>query len=61
MAARKTKARTPQRVSPAKIVAGLEATHRGGVRFPTPVAMRSTVTMPPKYRDLLESLDDPGS
>lgn len=41
----------------AEIVAGLEATHRGGVRFPIPVAMRSTVTMPPKYRELLASLE----
>lgn len=45
----------------AEIAAGLEATHRGGVRFPIPVAMRSTVTMPPKYRELLESLDDADS
>ena len=40
----------------AEIVAGLGATHKGGVRFPIPVAMRSTVTMPPKYRELLDSL-----
>jgi uncharacterized protein (DUF169 family) len=44
-----------------EIVAGLEATHKGGVRFPIPVAMRSTVTMPPKYQELLESFEDPGS
>jgi uncharacterized protein (DUF169 family) len=44
----------------AEIVAGLEATHKGGVRFPIPVAMRSTVTMPQKYRELLESLEDSG-
>ena len=44
-----------------EIVSGLEATHRGGVRFPIPVAMRSTVTMPPKYQELLASLDDAGS
>jgi uncharacterized protein (DUF169 family) len=43
-----------------EIVAGLEATHQGGIRFPIPVAMRSTVTMPPKYQELLESLEDPG-
>jgi uncharacterized protein (DUF169 family) len=42
----------------AEIVAGLEATHKGGVRYPIPVAMRSTVTMPPKYRELLDSLDE---
>jgi uncharacterized protein (DUF169 family) len=41
----------------AEIVTGLEATHQGGVRFPIPVAMRSTVTMPPKYRQLFESLE----
>jgi uncharacterized protein (DUF169 family) len=40
-----------------EIVAGLEATHRGGVRFPIPVAMRSTVTMPSKYRELLDTLE----
>lgn len=44
-----------------EIVAGLEATHKGGVRFPIPVAMRSTVTMPPKYQQLLESLEDTSS
>ena len=44
-----------------EIVSGLEATHRGGVRFPIPVAMRFTVTMPPKYQELLASLDDAGS
>jgi uncharacterized protein (DUF169 family) len=43
----------------AQIIEGLEATHEGGVRFPIPVAMRSTVTMPPKYRELLDSLGDP--
>jgi uncharacterized protein (DUF169 family) len=42
----------------AEMVAGLEATHKGGVRFPIPVAMRSTVSMPSRYQDLLESLDD---
>lgn len=45
----------------AEITAGLEATHKAGVRFPIPVAMRSTVTMPARYQQLLESLDDPGS
>lgn len=45
----------------AEIIAGLEATHTGGVRFPIPVAMRSTVTMPPKYQDLLASLEAPDS
>jgi len=42
----------------AEIVEGLEATHKGGVRYPIPVAMRSTVTMPSRYQDLLASLDD---
>lgn len=41
-----------------EIVAGLESTHRGGVRYPIPVSMRATVTMPPGYRHLLASLDD---
>ncbi len=39
-----------------EIARGLEATHKGGVRFPIPVAMRRTVTMPPKYQELLASL-----
>jgi uncharacterized protein (DUF169 family) len=43
----------------AEIMAGLEATHRGGVRYPIPVAMRKTVTMPPKYQELLASLEPP--
>lgn len=42
----------------AEIVAGLEATHKGGVRYPIPVAMRATVTMPPKYQQLLASLQE---
>ncbi len=41
-----------------EIVTGLEATHRGGVRYPIPVAMRSTVTMPPKYQELFATLDE---
>jgi uncharacterized protein (DUF169 family) len=40
-----------------EIVTGLEATHAGGVRYPIPVAMRSTVTMPQRYQELLASLD----
>jgi uncharacterized protein (DUF169 family) len=40
-----------------EVITGLEATHRGGVRYPIPVAMRSTVTMPRKYQELLASLD----
>ncbi|HLI43258.1 MAG TPA: DUF169 domain-containing protein [Acidimicrobiales bacterium] len=42
----------------AEIVTGLEATHAGGVRYPIPVAMRSTVTMPQRYQELLASLDE---
>lgn len=45
----------------AEIVDGLEATHAAGVRFPIPVAMRATVTMPVRYQQLLESLDDPAT
>ncbi len=45
----------------AEIVSGLEATHKGGVRFPIPVAMRTTVTMPPKYRELFDSLGEADS
>jgi len=41
----------------AEIAAGLEATHRGGVRYPIPVAMRSTVTMPRRYQELLAELE----
>ncbi len=41
-----------------EIVRGLEATHKGGVRFPIPVAMRATVSMPPTYQDLFASLAD---
>ncbi|MHB1508912.1 MAG: DUF169 domain-containing protein [Acidimicrobiales bacterium] len=40
-----------------EICEGLEATHRGGVRYPIPVAMRSTVSMPRRYQDLLASLE----
>lgn len=42
----------------AEIVAGLEATHKGGVRYPIPVAMRATVTMPPVYRELFALLTE---
>ncbi len=41
-----------------EIADGLEATHKGGVRFPIPVAMRTTVTMPARYQELLASLDE---
>ncbi len=36
---------------------GLEGTQRGGVRYPIPVAMRSTVTMPQHYQELLGTLE----
>lgn len=41
-----------------EISTGLEATHVGGVRYPIPVAMRSTVTMPRHYEELLRSLEE---
>ncbi len=37
-------------------LAGLEGTHKGGVRYPIPVAMRGTVTMPKRYQDLMRKL-----
>lgn len=41
-----------------EIAAGLEATHRGGVRYPIPVSMRATVTMPPRYQEMLSALKE---
>lgn len=41
-----------------EIVEGLENTHKGGVRYPIPVAMRATPVMPKHYQELLESLQD---
>jgi uncharacterized protein (DUF169 family) len=41
-----------------EIIAGLEATHKGGVRYPIPVSMRDTVTMPRSYQDLMKMLVD---
>jgi uncharacterized protein (DUF169 family) len=38
------------------LLAGFEGTHKGGVRYPIPVAMRGTVTMPKKYQELLGML-----
>lgn len=40
----------------AELLAGLEGTQKGGVRYPIPVAMRATVTMPKHYQELLEML-----
>jgi uncharacterized protein (DUF169 family) len=40
-----------------ELMEGLGGTHRGGVRYPVPVAMRSTVTMPERYRKLLRMLE----
>lgn len=39
-----------------EIVAGLEGTHKGGIRYPITVAMRSTVSMPKTYQDLMQML-----
>ncbi len=36
-----------------EIVAGLEGTHKGGVPYPITVAMRSAVSMPKTYQDLM--------
>ncbi|MHB8247196.1 MAG: DUF169 domain-containing protein [Acidimicrobiales bacterium] len=41
-----------------ELVEGLEFTHRGGVRYPIPVAMRSTVTMPPRYQELTRMFEE---
>jgi uncharacterized protein (DUF169 family) len=35
---------------------GLEGTYKGGIRYPIPVAMRDTVTMPPRYQELFAKL-----
>ena len=40
------------------IVAGLEGTHKGGIRYPMTVAMRSTVSMPKTYQDLMKMLEE---
>ncbi len=39
-----------------EILAGLEGTQKGGVRYPIPVAMRGTVTMPQRYQELMRKL-----
>ena len=39
-----------------EILAGLEGTHKGGVRYPIPVAIRGTVTMPKRYQELMRKL-----
>ncbi len=41
-----------------EIVAGLEGTHKGGIRYPITVAMRGTVDMPKTYRDLMGMLTE---
>jgi uncharacterized protein (DUF169 family) len=41
-----------------EIIEGLEATHKGGVRYPIPVSMRNKVTMPKSYQDLMKVLVD---
>ncbi|HVN28101.1 MAG TPA: DUF169 domain-containing protein [Candidatus Binataceae bacterium] len=40
-----------------ELLEGLEGTQKGGVRYPIPVAMRGTVTMPKHYQDLLAMLE----
>ncbi len=39
-----------------EIVDGLEATHKGGTRYPITVAMRDTVTMPKTYQEIMKKL-----
>jgi uncharacterized protein (DUF169 family) len=39
-----------------EIIDGLEGTHKGGVRFPVTPNMRSTVTMPKAYDELMKML-----
>lgn len=41
-----------------EILAGLEGTHRGGIRYPIPVAMRGTVTMPKHYQEIFNHLKE---
>ncbi len=41
-----------------EILEGLSGTQKGGVRYPIPVAMRSTVTMPKHYQELLRMLEE---
>jgi hypothetical protein len=36
----------------------LAGTHKGGVRYPIPVAMRGTVTMPKRYQELMRKLKE---
>jgi len=40
-----------------ELLKGLDGTQRGGGRYPIPVAMRGTVTMPKHYQDLLKLLE----
>jgi len=40
------------------IVAGLEGTHKDGIRYPITAAMRSTVSMPKTYQDLMKMLEE---
>jgi uncharacterized protein (DUF169 family) len=40
------------------LLKGLEGTYKGGVRYPIPVAMRSTVTMPKHYQELFKMLEE---
>ncbi|MCL4313241.1 MAG: DUF169 domain-containing protein [Actinobacteria bacterium] len=40
-----------------RISSGLKGTHAGGVRYPIPVAMRTTPTMPKRYQELFKMLE----
>ena len=42
----------------AEMVAGLEGTHQGGVRYPVPSFLRYTGTFPEKYRELARQWED---
>lgn len=41
-----------------ELLEGLEGTQKGGVRYPIPVSMRGTVTMPKHYQELLHMLEE---
>jgi uncharacterized protein (DUF169 family) len=41
-----------------EIIAGLEGTHKGGVRYPITANMRTTVTMPDHYQKLLQMMEE---
>ena len=43
----------------AELVAGLDGTHQGGVRYPVPSFLRYTGEFPEKYKDLARQWDEP--